>query len=214
MNITQFKAEDDSRLWLNSLFDLGGYLGASNGQFLVIDLTTKSKFFGFSKLEDHIEPKSSQKLKNNIKSIIEKEASFNWQEMPSIPKDLYHDCDYCDQNGKEVVRGNKCIECNGEGVVSFDTEHNSYECHCKSCDGHGDIITGKRVCSICQGTKKHLRFSSIVENDLGNSDWCISAQNVQKFSTLKDCKIAWVEEWEKYAVRFKDGVAIIFPMRR
>ena len=57
MNITQFKAEDDSRLWLNSLFDLGGYLGASNGQFLVIDLTTKSKFFGFSKLENHIKPK-------------------------------------------------------------------------------------------------------------------------------------------------------------
>ena len=68
-DINKFKANGDRRKWMNHLFDLDGFLGASNGHYLVIDTRTKSKFYGFKKFEDCINPANQGKMQKQLLKV-------------------------------------------------------------------------------------------------------------------------------------------------
>lgn len=213
-NIAKFKAKGDCRKWLNNVFDIEGYLGAGNGHYLVLDVDSKSKFYGFPKLKDLINPKGKGKMQKQLLSIVDAPEQFKWQKLPVIPKESYRICDSCTRAGEEYVYEGSCIECNGNGEMELDTNHNCYTVTCKSCDGEGAPCVGTQPCSICKGTKKHTMFVPLGIDGLGNSDWDLNSDYVRDFSELENCQITWVSEWEMFALKFKGGVAIILPMRK
>lgn len=214
IDLTQFKAVGDKRTFMNALFDLDGYLAATQGHYLVVDTSSKSTFYGFPKFEDLISPQNSGKLQHQIHTIITSPEQFIWVDMPEISEDLHRDCRECNSRGMEKVFQGNCPECDGDGNLSFENEHNSYEVECKSCDGRGEQYVGLRFCSTCAGTKKHVMHIPIVHPGLGSDNWCLNGAHVKKFSSLAHCQIAWVDEWQTYAVKFDGGVAIILPMRK
>jgi len=62
-------------------------------------------------------------------------------------------CGMCCGFGK--MNFEECPECDGSGVVSFDTARHVYEFTCKECDGYGEYIypcqDGKSTCPQCHG---------------------------------------------------------------
>jgi RecJ-like exonuclease len=198
---------------MNHLFDLDGFLGASNGHYLVVDTRTKSKFYGFKKFENCINPATKGKMQKQLLSIINEPEKFDWRNIPTIPEDSYRECHECSVNGKSQKRGDSCRECGGDGELTLESDYNDYTVDCLSCGGHGDEYIGWEVCPCCNGTKKHLNFVPLKADGLHNDKWDLNSHYLQQFSIIPDCKIAWCDDWEMYAARFDGGAAIIMPMR-
>lgn len=211
LDITQFKAKDDPRAWLKRIIDVGGFLGACNGNYVVIDTTTKSKFYGFPKFEKFAP--NSINLIDKLISIVKTPSNFKWQEMPSISNFTSKQCSDCNINGFTQKRDHVCRECNGEGAVTLESDYNTYEIECKNCGGDGYEFSGWQKCPNCHGTKKDYNFVPISLESQSNPAWSLNAAYAFKFSTLNSVQIAWRDDWGMYAVRFDGGAAVIMPMR-
>jgi hypothetical protein len=70
-----------------------------------------------------------------------------WGDLPLFELPLKERCDVCRGAGKISV----CPECNGNGGVTIDTSHHSYEVECKTCKGDGFITGGDKDCENCNG---------------------------------------------------------------
>lgn len=215
LELQKFTAKNDVRLWLNSVFDIDGYLGACNGQYLVVCENSKGKHYGFPKYQQNIKTELGNKYENLIKSAFNFSELFDWHEPPEITKDMYQECTQCNLKGNVVVRGNGCVECGGDGIAIAETDYNEYEVECASCDGTGDIATGGfEKCPTCYGTKKHLMWARPKMGALEHDLWTLNAAILDKFKNLPDLKIAWVEQETLYLFKFAGGAAVVMPMRK
>lgn len=212
LNLSRYISSGDCREFTQKVVDIGGYLGACNGYYLIVDTTTKGKHYGF--FDFHKERKqhvNGYKLESQLQAIQENLDSFEWLDMPEIKDEHYRDCDSCNDNGKIPIRKTGCAECNGSGAVEFENDHNWYEVECKSCDGHGDEFTGGfENCHCCNGTKKHLSNVPVFK---ANDDWSMNGQYVELFNDLPNIKFFWHESYEYFVFRFTHGFGVIMPMR-
>lgn len=214
IELSNFVANHYTKDWKNSVIDVAGYLGASNGTYLIIETGSKNNFYGFPKFGDITTVKSSDSMETKLLEIIKNPDSFHWKAIQEIDEDRYRDCDKCDFRGNEIVYGGDCKECNGEGELDFESEHNLYTVTCKSCDGASKEAIGRTLCSVCNGTKKSLSFIPINDKDLGNDQFALNGKHVQKFNLYtSNLRFAWRNDWELFAATFDGGVAIVYPMR-
>lgn len=211
LDITKFKAKNDPRAWLNRIIDVGGFLGACNGSYVVIDTTTKSKFYSFPKFEKFAP--NSVELIDKLFSIVKTPSDFKWQEMPNISHITPKQCSDCNINGFTQKRDYDCRECNGEGTVTLESNYNTYEIECKSCEGDGYEFSGWQRYPNSHGTKKDYNLVPITLNSQSKNACSLNAAYAFKFSTLNSVQIAWRDDWGMYAVRFDTGAAVILPMR-
>lgn len=60
-----------------------------------------------------------------------------------------------DCNGVGRMNVNHCPECDGSGIIVFETRYNEYEVECNSCNGYGDRKSphpnGNKICENCGG---------------------------------------------------------------
>jgi hypothetical protein len=213
IHLSNFIAKNDVRSWMNRTFNIDGLVGACNGHSLIVDTTSRCHHQDLPKFENLINPRNKGKLQSQIQSILNEPEKFKWISRPELPKDGWRDCHECDSQGNEPALGGTCKECEGHGALSFGNEHNDYSVSCKSCDGEGREIVGTQPCSRCNGGKKHLLFTPVEKPGLGNDVWALSASVLQTLLTLENCQLAWVEEWENFALRCDGGVGVIMPMR-
>lgn len=211
LDITKFTADEDYRAWLNRVFDFNGFLAASNSHYVVIDTSTKSKFYGFPKFED-CAPKSRD-LFEKVDQILNNSDSFDWHEMPDISKIAPNECSECDKNGYVRKHSGPCLECDGDGEVVLKSDYNTYVVDCKRCDGEGVEFSGLEKCPNCLGTKKSYRFVPILLENQSNKAWALNAAYALRFSNLNGLQIAWRNDWQMYAAKFDNGAAILMPMR-
>lgn len=73
-------------------------------------------------------------------------------------------CHLCVGTGKTTV----CVECDGEGEVSWNNNHHTYEAQCKSCHGDSVLAGGFDVCENCNGSGEVIndRYKSVFINDV------------------------------------------------
>lgn len=218
LDITKFKAKNDCRLWMNSLFNLDGYIAACDGHKLVVDQHSKGKHFGFPKYEDLVNQKMKGRYQTFLKQAMLEPELFEWHTPPTITEDMYKECTNCNKNGYVTKRGTGCFECGGSGEVELENDYNTYDVECKSCDGTGDeTLGGWENCEVCSGTKKHLMFvrADIPTLDLTERSWTLNAQILQEFIHLECLKVAWVSEkgMELFLFKFSGGAAIVMPMK-
>ena len=69
---------------------------------------------------------------------------FQLKGLPPLPK-----CSKCEGKTKDP-QTHECPECGGDGKVDAETDFNTYEVECKTCDGDGEIL-GPGVCKKCRG---------------------------------------------------------------
>ncbi len=65
-------------------------------------------------------------------------------------------CKECEGSGKLTTE--QCYECHGHGEVEAETDYNTYEVNCASCDGSGKIKikNSDEACSCCLGSGEVL----------------------------------------------------------
>lgn len=123
MDMIKWCAKNDSREYLKTPFNFNGRTFACNGN-AVISIPEKASY-----------PDIEDSLKKAMSKFLDTDG-LTFSRLPSdfiLPEAKY--CEACRGTGRLTLT--ECKECEGEGNVSFDNEHNSYECECKTCDGHG-----------------------------------------------------------------------------
>lgn len=214
LNLSRYTSSGDVRDFANKVIDIGGYLGVCNGHYVLLDFTTKGKHYGFldfNKEREKAMGYGKYSLGGQLKDIQKNLDYLPWQDMPTIKEEHYKECHDCNVFGKVPSRLYGCKECDGEGSVDLENEHNSYDVECKSCEGDGnEFAGGYENCSQCQGTKKHLSFVPMLKI---NKEYGINGEYVRLFNDLPNVKIAWHEKYKYYILKFTGGMVLVTAMR-
>lgn len=64
-------------------------------------------------------------------------------------------CTECAEDPASLTKRIKCPECRGTGEVELETDYNTYEVECKTCDGEGTIAEGSTKCRRAECTNCH-----------------------------------------------------------
>jgi|GEM_PF-2491383 hypothetical protein len=140
LNINHFCDPDDSRTYLTRPFQLNGRTIASNGHVFV----SMPEHGDYEQCPDDYLSK--------FLSVIEESQQGELVPMPGnllFPETK--DCPYCLGIGRSSKQD--CRECEGTGVVCWNSGFNDYEAECLSCNGDGIIVAigGDQACSGCMG---------------------------------------------------------------
>ena len=143
VNIEKFCSDDtDPRWYLHKPFARSGFLYATNGHIAVRVPADGSMVDTEEKISDQIERLFSSNVFDGMEPL------------PAYTDPVLPACDDCEGSGKNKPT-EKCKECRGEGFVEWDTDFNSYEADCKSCDGSGEIEReglASLTCKTCAGS--------------------------------------------------------------
>ena len=68
------------------------------------------------------------------------------------------ECDVCRTFGYVV----QCKECDGGGMMAFQSSRHEYHCECKECRGHGDLparkgAVGATPCQLCDALGRYIK---------------------------------------------------------
>jgi hypothetical protein len=126
--------------------------------------------------------------------------------IPTVEKVKLRTCSSCGGIG----RMSNCPECGGEGFVTLDNQHNSYEVDCQTCDGYGTLgdDKGDMICNECIGTGKAWPDKAIT---IGGNTFTLSI--LRLIVDLPDIKIepeAQNENPVQFCFDYGDGV--IMPL--
>jgi hypothetical protein len=124
MDISKWCAKQDSRDYLKIPFNFEGRTFACNGHAMISIPGEK----------EH--PDIEDGLKKAMISFLDTDSLMFAPLRLNLNLPMPARCDTC--KGTAKITMTQCEECVGEGVVSFDNDHNSYECNCQTCDGAGD----------------------------------------------------------------------------
>lgn len=170
MDIKKWCAKNDSREYLANPFNFNGRTFACNGH-AVISIPEKA---AYADIEDSLKKAMADFL--DTEGFIFSPSAFILPEAKC--------CETCRGTAKLTLT--QCEECEGKGNVSFDNDHNSYECECKTCDGHGEekALGVGDDCNECLGFGSgYERFASIeingVKIDLKYARLLSSIENVE-----------------------------------
>ena len=158
-----------------------------------------------------------QELKKDIDSLfqnIENKSylkSFSFSELPSP----YIKCKLC--NGKGKAHYIECPECEGAGIVTWETAYSEYEVTCESCYGEGKVLakkwkklvpTKELICSECSGKGIMPNRQPI---QIGN--YHLQAFAVNKLIELPSLKITRkVNHCQAAYFQFEGGEGFIMPI--
>ena len=115
---------------------------------------------GFALIESSIEYQDAKPLEEHsqqkISNVLEIfEIKHHWRKLPEI---FFPEKVSCDHRSKQ------CLECEGHGVVEFETGYHYYEASCKSCDNYGFLkCENKDQCDNCNGTDKVFCDDDVVD---------------------------------------------------
>lgn len=212
LQLSQFTTSGDIRDFTKKVTKIGDYLGVCTGHYLIVDITTKGKHYGFYDFhEERKKHVSDYKLESQLQAIQKGLNNFEWSDMPVIKPEHYRICDSCNERGKKPAREVGCAECKGSGQVELENDYNSYEVNCKSCDGDGNEFAGGMVvCDQCNGLSKHLHYVPVLK---ANEDWAMNGQYVQLFKDLPNIKLSWHESYGYFVFKFSGGFGLVMPMR-
>jgi DnaJ-class molecular chaperone len=150
MDISKWCAKQDCRVYLNTPFNFEGRTFAGNGHAML----SVQEEAGHPDIDESLKKVMTSFLDTDSLLFIPLPANLN---LPEATR-----CEKCRGTAKITVT--QCKECVGEGVISFENDHNSYECNCKTCDGAGDetAIGVGSDCYECIGYgTSYERFSTI-----------------------------------------------------
>jgi len=197
MNIRDFCGKRDTRHWMAEPMNIDGKTFATNG-FSLMAIPQEA---------GHKDcPESIQK---GIRNILDQIAGADFQPMPVLdfpPKSV---CVACDGKGKASVV--ECEECEGHGVIEYNTCCHDYEWSCKSCDGEGEKTTagGNESCPKCRGRGSVFERSAIVEID-GMS---VNPSLILLISDEPGLEVAVVKETRMLVFRTRNACGAIMGMK-
>jgi len=151
MDILKWCAQNDIREHFNAPFNFDGRTIACNGHMMIAIPAVP----GYADIEESV-----------ISGIVNllQPCEFDFAPLPidiTFPKTGR--CAVCRGSKKSTVT--KCEECNCQGTVEFENDHNNYNHTCKTCDGEG-YETAAGVggdCHACLGYGNNFeRFVPIV----------------------------------------------------
>ena len=139
--LKQFCSYDNLRKEIMEPWTRGDYTYATNGK-IIIRVPRISDI-----PENPAAPNVNRSIPWNAPVFTEASAPI-----PDLPKDQFLSCARCDGTGKN----SECPECEGEGVVTWETKRHGYEADCEECDGFGRVAAGTKAeeCNRCNGTGK------------------------------------------------------------
>lgn len=195
MDIKKWCAKLDSRKYLEIPFNYGGRTFACNGH-VMISITEEA---GHPDIEESL-----------IKAMIVflDTDSFTFAPLsPNLKLPEATKCETC--KGTKKVTSIQCDECEGDGEVEFDNEHNSYSCECKTCDGsgHETTIGVGNDCHECLGYgTSHKRFD---HTEIDGAT--INAQYARLLSAIENVEVS--NQDNKLYFRAGDVKGVILGMR-
>ena len=195
MDLQKFCSTDSIRININKPFSKGEYTYATDGRIMV----------RVSKIEGIGEQEKSDKFKPvNPEPIFAAVSASVYISLPDIPELKYEKCVKCDGTGEVKV----CPECDGYGVVYFNTRYNEYECYCESCGGMGSTTGSDETCSKCFGTGKiYKREWSIVAGQAYDHRFLLLLKD------LPNCVIAETKDLKPGHFKFEGGDGLLMPMK-
>ena len=143
--------KNDKRGHVNTPWFKDGISYSTNGKVLlriVGEFGTSYNDGKFPEIDDVFDFKELEKAINGIKIDIK---WFNERKKQNL-------CEYCDPKVKENPK--YCMECDGEGFLTLNSDYNEYEVDCKSCDGEG-YEEGKfttKDCPYCFGSRWNYNY--------------------------------------------------------
>ncbi|BCE02957.1 hypothetical protein [Marinicellulosiphila megalodicopiae] len=148
MNILNWTANDSEvRSYLRRPFILGDWLVATDGQRMIATTKLVWPKIQFSEVTDAFK----ENVSNLIKPLFDKPFPRSFKLLPpkaDLESVFIPMAEMFGQDRKEVTEN--CYECDGDGVVCFDTHYNHYECDCKKCEGRGMIAGTQESFKECQ----------------------------------------------------------------
>jgi len=152
LNINDFISTDDIRVYLHKPFNLNGKTVATNGHCVL-----------FSPMDNAFaDNETLETVKDGALKIQNFISQAEFIQLPSITMPEIFPCIMCNATG--LCTSTVCEECNGDRLVYFENQYNSYAIECATCDGEGYISmpgTGE-TCPACEGTKKRFQLGSTV----------------------------------------------------
>lgn len=136
-------------------------------------------------------------------------AMFNISEesfdIPVLPAPQYSVCEECEGKGK----GFTCPECDGRGVVLWETNRHEYEADCLECDGDG-IVNGN--CPGCGGTGKRIeRFGFKINGVSFDRDCLALLKNLPEIKIYPQPINTKVYSQSASSFTFDGGDGLIMP---
>jgi hypothetical protein len=151
LNVDNFCNPYDSRIYLSQPFQFNGRTIACNGHI----------FVSTPEHGDYLQ--CPEDYSSKILALIEKFNPSEFVPMPNLVFPEKISCPKCLTIGKCTII--KCIECEGEGEISWHSGFNDYEAVCLSCDGDGEISKsgGDKTCLCCLGSGHVYGLDSYVD---------------------------------------------------
>jgi len=137
-------------------------------------------------------------IRDDVGLYFNHDTLTNWIDMPMLPNMAV--CEKCNGTGKFRAA---CFECYGDGMLTFDSEYNTYKVECMSCSGgKSDGI----LCDKCEGEGKAPEVRLV---DVGGAR--AIAKDLYRLKDLPDLKFSIVGKDWREPVRFKfaGGVGLL-----
>ncbi|HCH5589192.1 TPA: hypothetical protein NKZ51_004545 [Vibrio parahaemolyticus] len=142
--------KSDPRVFLREPFNYGKYTYFTDGNVMV----------RIPKEEGHQELPEEKKenYHNAINKFFASFKSASFKPLPAVPDITMQTCTDCGGSGKLTKK--ECPECEGFGEVEAQTEYNTYDVPCKTCDevGYINVNGGDHECENCDGTGQSPKF--------------------------------------------------------
>lgn len=201
LDIQQFCADiGDSRGFLHSPFNHGAYTYATSG-YCAIRVPVRSQY------SKGTISSAKKTLEKAFDSIEERKfltiPDFDWPEKPN--------CHTCEGTGKTIK--SRCFECEGCGVLNFETDLNTYTIECKNCGGEGEIKpTDNKPCGPCDGEGKRYNYGA----PFNFSDHRVSIDLIalNPILQLPSVQVSFCHESNQLYFRFNGGYGVLMGMRR
>ena len=185
-------------------FVMDGYLQATDGKALVRTPVTNT-------LLALAGPNFGKRTPSIDKCLWAEHDDVQWMDLPTIDLETLEPCDEC--HGTLTVPGMKaCPECDGEGEVCLENDHNEYECMCKTCDGEGEVPSRVHVtdCTSCDSTGKDIGQ----ENPVQIGEAHIQIRYVLRMARLAGARVGQVSQWhDPVPFVFDSGSGFVMPVR-
>jgi hypothetical protein len=127
-----------------------------------------------------------------------------WIDPPQAEDISPEACKPCKGTGKLSV----CPECHGHGEVEAETDFNTYECDCATCNGSGKVDGGSHLCDDCLGSGEYL------ETKVPWRDGGITMKALRLASALPGIQFSTYGTAEEVVrIKFDGGVGLLMPRR-
>lgn len=217
IDLQPFCGECNIRTYLNAPISLDNYTYASNGHLLVrVDRRNDAQ------APDNL----PVKLADSFRSLPEKALKKRGTETGILHLSGFEpeltDCNECEGLGLTYV----CPECEGNGEIIIDSQFNSYEMDCKTCDRTGtaseDQIKTLRKrhsrhplvnkapnrCQSCTGSGKRPKEQKHIVGDASlGSDYLLL------FKTLPNATVYAFGKADCALIVFDGGIGVLMPRR-